>query len=109
MATPAGDSTFGAPTPPSIVWTADATFGDDKYNYYKLLPAERHAAGELTESISSDTYNQADAVRPPPPAPSHPAPPHPAAHPPTPPLHAAPLRALLSSARLSYGGHGRVC
>ena len=61
VATPAGDSTFGAPTPPSIVWTADATFGDDKYNYYKLLPAERHAAGELTESVSSDTYNQADA------------------------------------------------
>jgi hypothetical protein len=67
VATPASDSTFGAPTPPSIVWTADATFGDDKYNYYKLLPAERHAAGELTESVSSDTYNQADAVRAPPP------------------------------------------
>ena len=45
VATPAGDATFGTSSPPSIVWTADATFGDDKYNYYKLLPAERHAAG----------------------------------------------------------------
>ena len=45
VATPAGDATFDTSSPPSIVWTADATFGDDKYNYYKLLPAERHAAG----------------------------------------------------------------
>jgi hypothetical protein len=118
VATPASDSTFGAPTPPSIVWTADATFGDDKYNYYKLLPAERHAAGELTESVSSDTYNQADAVGgrgggggggrwgggppPPHPAPSHPAPSHPVPSHPAPshpapshpaPSHPAPPRA----------------
>jgi len=65
VATPSADGGAApsplAATPPSIVWTADATFGDDKYNYYKLLPAERHAAGELLESVSSDTYNQADA------------------------------------------------
>ena len=47
----------------SVVWTADATFGDDKYNYYKLLPdakADASAAG-LVEAKATETYQQADA------------------------------------------------
>ena len=48
--------------PPSIVWTADATFGDDKYNYFKLLPPAGHATGALLESASSETYQQQDAA-----------------------------------------------
>lgn len=80
------------------MWTADATFGDDKYNYYKLLPAERHAAGELLESVSSDTYNQADAVR---------ATPYPLTHL---PLNLAALRALsFPPARLGRSGRSGLC
>lgn len=48
--------------PPHVLWTADATFGDDKYNYFKLLPTELHASGALLESASTDTYQQQDAA-----------------------------------------------
>ena len=48
-------------TPPATVWTADATFGDRKYNYYKLLLPSAHASGELVEAAAKDTYNQQDA------------------------------------------------
>ena len=42
-----------SPTPPSIVWTADATFGDYKYNYFKLLAPEGHGSGQLRESAQA--------------------------------------------------------
>jgi SAM-dependent methyltransferase len=45
--------------PVSVIWTADATFGDDKYNYYKLMPNAK-AGGGLLEAAAADTYNQAD-------------------------------------------------
>lgn len=48
--------------PPSIVWTADATFGDDKYNYFKLLTPRHHGDGALLESAASETYQQQDAA-----------------------------------------------
>jgi len=51
-----------SPTPPSIVWTADATFGDHKYNYFKLLAPEGHGSGQLRESAQADTYQQQDAA-----------------------------------------------
>ena len=51
-----------APSPPHILWTADATFGDDKYNYFKLLPAEAHVSGALRESACEDTYQQQDVA-----------------------------------------------
>jgi hypothetical protein len=35
-------------------WTADATFGDDKYNYFKVLNAE---TGELVQAEKTDTYH----------------------------------------------------
>lgn len=71
------DETFIAPPPrplpltsvpqgpwsaPSIVWTADATFGDDKYNYFKLLAPEAHESGTLLESAQADTYQQQDVA-----------------------------------------------
>ena len=65
-ATAAEDATRGiAPRPSSegavaVVWTADATFGDDKYNYYKLMP-DAKAGGGLLQADAADTYNQADA------------------------------------------------
>ena len=46
--------------PASVIWTADATFGDDKYNYYKLMPNAKEAGGALVEAAAADTYNQAD-------------------------------------------------
>jgi len=49
-------------TAPSIVWTADATFGDDKYNYFKLLAPEAHESGTLLESAQADTYQQQDVA-----------------------------------------------
>jgi hypothetical protein len=49
-------------TAPSIVWTADATFGDDKYNYFKLLVPEAHESGTLLESAQADTYQQQDVA-----------------------------------------------
>merc|ERR1740117_962681 len=44
------------------VWTADATFGEAKYNYFKLLrPSAPETVGkQLVESASEDTYQQAD-------------------------------------------------
>ena len=47
--------------PPAIVWTADATFGDKKYNYFKLLSGAAHKSGEIIEASKSETYNQEDA------------------------------------------------
>ena len=56
----AGDE-LGVVPPPTIVWTADATFGDKKYNYFKLLSGAAHESGEIVEAANSETYNQADA------------------------------------------------
>ncbi len=42
---------------PAVVWTADATFGEAKYNYYKLLPPP--PATGMVEALSEETYNQA--------------------------------------------------
>lgn len=41
--------------PAAIVWNADATFGDDKYNYWKLM---RPGSSELVESLPADTWQQ---------------------------------------------------
>ena len=41
-----------------IVWTADAGWGDSKYDYFKLL----HGDGTLEESASTDSYQQWDAA-----------------------------------------------
>ena len=65
LATP--DGTLPAPStsgeaPPSVLWTADATFGDDKYNYFKLLAPPNHTSGLLDESLMEDTYQQQDAA-----------------------------------------------
>lgn len=35
-------------------WTADATFGDDEYNYFKVLNGE---TGELIQAEKTDTYH----------------------------------------------------
>lgn len=39
---------------PSVFWTADAAFGDNKYNYYKVLPN----SGELISAETADTWQQ---------------------------------------------------
>ena len=57
-----GEPSQLASAPPRIVWTADATFGDDKYNYFKLLAPEAHASGALLESAAEDTYQQQDVA-----------------------------------------------
>uniref|UniRef100_A0A7S4RNU1 phosphoethanolamine N-methyltransferase n=1 Tax=Alexandrium monilatum TaxID=311494 RepID=A0A7S4RNU1_9DINO len=38
----------------SFLWTADAAFGDHKYNYFKLLPP----SGTLVSAVSKDTWQQ---------------------------------------------------
>merc|ERR1712060_229588 len=48
--------------PANVIWTADATFGDAKYNYFKLLPPEGHKNGSLLESAHCDTYQQQDVA-----------------------------------------------
>ena len=60
-ATPTAPSPSSA-APPAIAWTADATFGDDKYNYFKLLAPPNHTSGLLDESLMEDTYQQQDAA-----------------------------------------------
>jgi len=52
----------GDDAPPTILWTADATFGDAKYNYFKLIRPESHSSGHLVESAQADTYQQQDAA-----------------------------------------------
>lgn len=37
----------------SCVWTADATFGDDEYNYFKMVGAD----GSLSQAEKTDTYH----------------------------------------------------
>ena len=41
-----------------ILWTADAGWGDSKYDYFKLL----HADGRIEESESTDSYHQWNAA-----------------------------------------------
>ena len=41
-----------------ILWTADAGWGDSKYDYFKLL----HGDGRLEESASTDSYHQWNAA-----------------------------------------------
>ena len=65
-----GDPTSSAPSlasapcpgeqPTTVVWNADATFGDHKYNYFKMFP---NAAADtpLVESATEDTWQQGDA------------------------------------------------
>ena len=40
------------------LWTADAGWGDSKYDYFKLL----HGDGRLEESATTDSYHQRDAA-----------------------------------------------
>jgi hypothetical protein len=44
----------GLAPPFSALWTADATFGFSKYNYFKLLKRD----GELIQAKAEDTYQQ---------------------------------------------------
>ena len=39
------------------VWMADATFGDNKYNYFKVLTDD----GKFNQAAKQDTWQQADA------------------------------------------------
>lgn len=39
---------------PTVFWNADAAFGDNKYNYFKVLPA----SGELISAQTEDTWQQ---------------------------------------------------
>ena len=42
------------------MWNADATFGDHKYNYFKMFP-NTAADTPLVESATKDTWQQGDA------------------------------------------------
>ena len=42
---------------PTAVWTADATFGPHKYNYFKVLESD----GDFLQAASTDTWQQLDA------------------------------------------------
>jgi len=44
----------GAEDEKTFFWTADATFGDDEYNYFKVLNAE---TGEVFQAEKTDTYH----------------------------------------------------
>ena len=43
----------GAADEKTFVWTADATFGDDEYNYFKIVGED----GQLVEANKTDTYH----------------------------------------------------
>jgi len=64
LAPPSGSDIIDAPTPgaqpTTAVWTADATFGDHKYNYYKLIP-DVVAGTPLVESETQDTWQIGEA------------------------------------------------
>jgi len=45
----------------AVLWTADATFGDHKYNYYKLLP-DAASDAPLVEAPTRDTWQQGEAA-----------------------------------------------
>ena len=47
--------------PAAVLWTADATFGDHKYNYYKLVP-DTTSEATLIESPTEDTWQIDDAA-----------------------------------------------
>ncbi len=44
----------GAEDEKTFVWTADATFGDEEYNYFKVLNGEN---GTIQEAQKTDTYH----------------------------------------------------
>ena len=44
----------GADDEKTFFWTADATFGDDEYNYFKVLNGE---TGEVIQAEKTDTYH----------------------------------------------------
>lgn len=49
-----GVTTDGDPAGPTCFWNADAAFGDNKYNYFKVLPP----SGGLVSADTSDCWQQ---------------------------------------------------